>query len=146
MTTRKTPSHMALRPWVVEWSGRYEDESDVLLVVARCESQAARLWRERICVSVDDAPAEALRIRLAEWRWPSVPPPPHPREPGVWSLEEKHERHEGLEWWRGYGFHEVDDPECDECNERLPSAVLVDGVCRWCVAWDAQQASAGGGA
>lgn len=106
---------MPYRPWIVAYSMPYsEEERCPALVVARCPSQAVRVWRERWGLAPTDFDIDELSVERAQWRW-GVPEPACPQTPCEWSPEGKLES--GEEMFRGYGLYFLDDVRCDACDE-----------------------------
>jgi hypothetical protein len=103
------------RLWLVVERGAQSDESSPHLVVARCPSQAARVWREATGYTADDFGVEDLDITPARWEWPSVPEPRWPRKPCTWSPAGK--APDGDELFRGYGLRLEGDVRCVVCDE-----------------------------
>lgn len=107
---------MPFRPWVVAYAHPdYEEEWHGRLVAARCPSQAVRLWRAALGLSIRDADISEVSVEPAVWGWPKVEEPVCPRKPCEWVLTGR--TTDGVELIRGYGFHFLDDVSCDNCGE-----------------------------
>lgn len=106
---------MPFRAWIVVERDAHWDESSPRIIVARTQSQAARVWREATGYTVDDFGTDELNITPAVWEWPTVPEPAWPKKPCEWSPVGR--APDGDELWRGYGLRAEDDIRCDGCDE-----------------------------
>lgn len=86
------------RPWIV-----WDEEEGALLVVARTESQARRVWREYMGLSTADYEPEDIHVRRAEWER-ATPEPRSPQRPCVWNSRSAQ---------FGYGLREEDHLELE---------------------------------
>lgn len=132
---------MPLRLWLVVERDAHSDENSPRLIVARCPSQAAKVWRGATGYTLDDVPVDDLRIEPAVWEWPTVPEPVWPKMACAWWP--KGRAPDGDELYRGYGLRDADDIRCVGCDELTAEDRIVrvpndyedtEPMCPHCVA------------
>lgn len=121
-----------MKPWhVFDEGGSDPEERMSLLVVAETESEAVAIWIADTGLDPATGDCGPVVATVCEWKWPGVPPPPMPTQPGRWWPMEMTEH--GIAY-RGYGFSEEGDVRCEECDEYVDPSDATDDICRWCQA------------
>jgi hypothetical protein len=96
------------------------EENRSELIWAASAQEALALWRGTTGYTADAVPIDELFVMIAPWDWPGHRPVREPHHIGRARILSLREKIDGLELFRGYGFHSPDDRECASCGHYLP--------------------------